>query len=465
MPAAGPQRLDEGLAGGAGDTGADLADAGRLVQDAGVHDGRDAEAQHLAQVDAERGRGEIHGAGREGGVVRGAYALHGRHGPAGVLHGAPHEGADARGAADDHAAQAHGLDDGAVADVAGRVLGAGAGIVEGLVQGRRGREDPVGEAADAQGEVDAVAAHGGDDGGVLHAVGGVGRALARREGQAQEGVVVAADELDDVPQGLPVRAALQQQRHEVAQPQQGAGGAAGVHLVAHEDALGDGLEDVQTLAAGADGLAHGRTEDVAHPAQALDGAPVVGAHPDDVALALVEGAPAAVAEGRVLGDDDLHGRRDDAAHGPYAAEAVVVGEHDVPALQLRLEPGAVGDPALEDGGGLHGALLRVAHVVEVDGRAGMQDVVGLHAGNGLDGGLHVDPQGTALLHAAHRLRVGRLDLGRLKAAEDVDEPAVAAGGGMPVHLHGRDALLLQFFVESFQAEIDDPYALIDAGHG
>ena len=297
-----------------------------------------------------------------------------------------------------------------------------------------------------------------------HAVSGLGGCLAARDGEGQEGVVIAADELGHGIDCFLALVAVQKEREQFAQEQERAGSAAGMDFIAHEDALGNDLEDVDAFLLGTHGAAENGAEHVAHPAQALDGALIVGAHPDNVALAFVEGGPAAGAELTVFHNQDGHGGRDHAAHGAGGAECVVVGELDITALELGFQAGLVGAPSLEDGSGFHGTLLGIAHTFEFDFRSGMQDVVGLHAGNNLDGGLHIHPQRTAGLHAAHGFLIGFVDFRGRQSAEDIDEFLLAECRRTPVNLDGFDVLTLQFIVKFLKADIDEGHVLTDTSH-
>ena len=129
------------------------------------------------------------------------------------------------------------IDNGGVADIAGSVFRSVAGVVNGLVHGSGRSDEPFVHAADTQGEINAVAAHGRDDGGMGHAVSGLCGRLASRDGEGQEGVVIAADELGHGIDRFLALVAVQEKREQLAQEQERAGGAAGMDFITHEEMI------------------------------------------------------------------------------------------------------------------------------------------------------------------------------------------------------------------------------------
>ena len=98
-------------------------------------------------------------------------------------------------------------------------------------------------------------------------------------------IVGEADEFSDYSALDP---GVEHVRREPLDEQGRTGGVARVALVAHLQALGIDVEDVERAVA-TEGSLHGRGQPVADPTQAVQGARVANAKPERVATALVEG--------------------------------------------------------------------------------------------------------------------------------------------------------------------------------
>ncbi len=181
-----------------GDAGTDLADARLAVGDPGVDDRRDARVDDAPRVDARSGVPTNPSGGQlVGRVARERDPAH----QAGVLErvgrAAADEPDDRRRRRHREAADAERLGDRAVAEVRVGVLRAVAREEQAVRDADRRREPGVAGARQPDPEVDAVAAHRGDDRRALDAVGRIERGLAGRHRQVEEEVVVAAQEVED----------------------------------------------------------------------------------------------------------------------------------------------------------------------------------------------------------------------------------------------------------------------------
>ena len=219
------------------------------------------------------------------------------------------EAGHSRGGGHGEAAQPDRLDDRRIADV-----GVGVGLAEaGKVEASRhlhwSREPGIASAADANSEVGAVAAHGGNNGGSRDAARRVHDRLAHDHGEVEEELVVAADEGEDLGQLFAVVDHACQGRRDLPQEEAGAADIALVHLVAHREAAGDDPLEGEAAALPERRRQRG-PEDLRHPAQAGQHLAVVTAEAHHLAEALVEGRVGAVTEGSILDHHHRHGTGD-----------------------------------------------------------------------------------------------------------------------------------------------------------
>ena len=438
-------------------TGADLADARLFVGDARVDGGRDAGFGDKAHVDAGGDAGE---------VERGD-------GPLGVLrrrdlaHGAGEDGCVRRRAGADEtdnrrrrrhgeAAEPDGLHDGRVAHVRVGVGGGETGEIEPHRHFHRRGEPGIARAADADAEVRAVTAHGGDDGRLGDVARRIGHGLAERHGDVEEELVVAGDEGQRVGEARAVVGRARQPGRDLAQEQPGAADVPLVHLVAHAEAPGDQRLQGHAVAR-AQRLAEHGTQHIAQPGQALQHFGIVAAEAHHLAQALVDGAVGAVAEFAVLHHHHRHRPRGKPGHRPDGIEVVVGKQAHAAAGRQRLRGRKIWRPPLEHDGAADGALHRPAHAWPLDRRTGVQDGLAFaQGGDRRDGRHHVDQHRLAGEDPLHRLAVGGFD-GRIagEAREQGCQLCITAGRRRPIDVRDRHAGTRQLAGEPRQADVYD----------
>ena len=230
-----------------------------------------------------------------------------------------------------------------------------------------------------------------------------------------------------------------------------------VRLVAHLQQLGDEHLDVD-LALELHRVAQHGIEVRLQPAQAGEHLVVARAKAQHLAQALIERAVRAVAEGLVLHDPHGHGGRDHARHRADGAVHVARVEFDLAGggqLLGLLE--VLGQP-LVDQAAHDGALLRAAHALPRDRRAGVQDGLFVHAGDDLARDAQPHERRLRGEDAAQRLLIGGVDLlkqlGLFQLAQICGSDLVAACDGLPVHMHGRLLLAHEILIEGLDAEVD-----------
>ena len=295
----------------------------------GINDRQNAAACHFGDVDGSR---DAHKREQRNGDVRvfaeGDFAhLAGE--VDGFFHRAAHQRHNRRRRRHGKTADAVGFRNCAVADIQPGVFRLIARKHRANDLLRRAGEPLPRQAGDAQTELVAVARHGGDNGAVLNAVGGVQRGFAHCHPRRAGEVVAAGDKLEHLTLLLNRITRLDQTRRQGLDQQRSARVVAVVALVAHVQRLGqhqtkiDFTDDLHRVA-------QHRAEHVAHPVQAVNHALVVGAHAQDLRHLLAEVGERAVAVGFVLNDVHKHRRGGDARHRAHAVVLVARREGDFP---------------------------------------------------------------------------------------------------------------------------------------
>ena len=360
------------------------ADPGVLVGNGGINDRQNAAARDLHDVDGGR---DAHKRQQRNGDVRvfaeGDFAHLARK-IDGFLHRASHQRNDGRGRRHCKAADAVGFGNRAVADIQPGVfrLIAREHRADHLL--RRAGEPLPRQAGNAQAELVAVARHGGDDGAVLNAVGGIQRGLTHRHPRRTGEVVAAGDKLEHFTLLRHRIARLDQPRRQRLNKQRGARVVAVVALVAHVQRLGQHQAQVD-FADNLHRVAQHRAEHVAHPVQALDHALVVSPHAQDLRHLLAEVGEGAVAVGFVLNDVHKHRRGGDARHRAHAVMLVARRERNISGggdpcriVQIFRQP-------FKHQRAGNRAFHCPAHVLPGDGRTGVQNGGAGHARHHVDG--------------------------------------------------------------------------------
>ena len=151
-----------------------------------------------------------------------------------------------------------------------------------------------------------------------------------------------------------------------------------------------------------------------------------------------------------------HAGGDDARHGANGVMLVAGREGDLAAGGKGVRLFSSGGQPLVHQCAHDGAAHGAAHILVGDGRAGVEDGLGGHAGDDPDGLVDVHQHGVGVLDLLGGDAVGLVHLRVLQqAVQRVDEHRVAAGGGLPVHMQAGHMLPCDLFLEQRRAHIQD----------
>ena len=290
--------------------------------------------------------------------------------------------------------------------------------------------------------------------------------LTGRHRQVEEEVIVPGNERQNFGYGLLVEGG-RSERHgrQLAEQEGRRRDVTVVHLVAHVHGLRHDrfqFEAAHRIDDGCQRWAH-RT---GHPAQSRQHVRAVGAEAQHFAQAFVHVAVGFAAAGRIAHDPDRHARADNASH--RADGAVMVARIEFDCAGFDELPGGVEifRPAFEQNRSEHCTLLRAAHVIPGNGRAGMENNLSVHAGHDLAGQLDADedrlggeiPSVSDFICFFDTRIVG-------KKRQIPGGFVIAARRRLPLQIGCRCAELADRIAEARQADIDDVQFFTDEiGH-